>query len=462
MYYLCQVKAEHQKPSGLLEQPEIPQRKWEQIAMDFITKLPRTSSGYDSIWVIIDRLTKSAHFLPIRETYKMEKLARLYIDEIVVRHGVPLSIISDRDSRFTSRFWQSLQQSLGTSVNLSTAYHPQTDGQSERTIQTLEDMLRTCILDFGGSWDTHLPLIEFSYNNGYHSSIGCAPFEAIYGRKCRSPICWTEVGDNRITGPELIQETTDKIAQIQQRLQATRSLQKSYVDKRRKPLEFDVGDRVMLKVSPWKGVVRFGAKGKLAPRYVGPFEITQRIGPMAYRLKLPDELCGVHDVFHVSNLKRYLADESLIIPLEEIQVDEQLLFIEEPVEIMEREVEKLKRSCIPIVKVRWNSKRGPEFNWEREDNMKAKYPHQFEKYEAIKRLKNRVFVTLDRPHHLQSVLDPYPTFMQTKLTEMRSRAPWIGLYQGLVLDGDLEMHRVRGNGVGRTLYLNKDGRTFVI
>ncbi|KAD3640682.1 hypothetical protein E3N88_29905 [Mikania micrantha] len=374
----AKVKAEHQKPSGLLEQPEIPQWKWEQIAMDFITKLPRTSSGYDSIWVIIDRLTKSAHFLPIRETYKMEKLARLYIDEIVVRHGVPLSIISDRDSRFTSRFWQSLQQSLGTSVNLSTAYHPQTDGQSERTIQTLEDMLRTCILDFGGSWDTHLPLIEFSYNNSYHSSIGCAPFEALYGRKCWSPICWTEVGDNRITGPELIQETTDKIAQIQQRLQATRSRQKSYADKRRKPLEFDVGDRVMLKVSPWKGVVRFGAKGKLAPRYVGPFEITQRIGLVAYRLRLPDELSGVHDVFHVSNLKRCLADETLIIPLEEIQIDEQLHFIEEPVEIMEREVKRLKRSRIPIVKVRWNSKRGPEFTWEREDNMKAKYPHLFE------------------------------------------------------------------------------------
>ncbi|KAD3640201.1 hypothetical protein E3N88_29424 [Mikania micrantha] len=338
----AKVKAEHQKPSGLLEQPEIPQWKWEQIAMDFITKLPRTSSEHDSIWVIIDRLTKSAHFLPIRETYKTEKLARLYVDEIVVRYGVPLSIISDRDSRFTSRFWQSLQQSLGTSVNLSTAYHSQKDGQN-----------------FGGSWDTHLPLIEFSYNNSYHSSIGCAPFEALYGRKCRSPICWTEVGDNRITGPELIQETTDKIAQIQQRLQATRSRQKSYADKRRKPLEFDVGDRVMLKVSPWKGIVWFGAKGKLAPRYVGPFEITQCIGPVAYRLRLPDELSGVHDVFHVSNLKRCLTDETLIIPLEEIQIDEQLHFIEEPVEIMEREVKKMKRSRIHIVTVRWNSKRGP-------------------------------------------------------------------------------------------------------
>ncbi|KAD4585746.1 hypothetical protein E3N88_23347 [Mikania micrantha] len=194
MSYVCESKVEHQKPSGLLEQPEIPLWKWEQTAMDFITKLPRTSSGQDTIWVIIDRLTKSAHFLPMRETFTMDKLARLYINEIVVRHGVPLSIISDRDSRFTSRFWQSLQTSLETQLGLSTAYHPQTDGQSERTIQTLEDMLRTYVLDFGGNRDSHLPPIEFSYNNSYHSSIGCAPFEALYGRKCRSPIYWTEIG----------------------------------------------------------------------------------------------------------------------------------------------------------------------------------------------------------------------------------------------------------------------------
>ncbi|KAD7116962.1 hypothetical protein E3N88_04230 [Mikania micrantha] len=346
----AKVKAEHQKPSGLLVQPEIPLWKWEQIAMDFITKLPRTSSGHDTIWVIIDRLTKSAHFLPMRETFAMDKLARLYINEIVVRHGVPLSIISDRDSRFTSRFWQSLQKSLGTQLNLN----------------------------FGGNWDSQLPLIEFSYNNSYHSSIGCAPFEALYGRKCRSPICWTEVGDNRITGPELIKETTDKIAQIQRRLQATRSRQKSYADKRRKPLEFQIGDCVMLKVSPWKGVVRFGNKGKLAPRYVGPFEIIEHIGPVAYRLRLPDELSGVHDVFHVSNLKKCLADESLVIPIEEIQVDDQLHFIEEPLEIMDRKVKQLRRSRIPIVKVRWNSRCGPEFTWEREDHMKSKYPQLFE------------------------------------------------------------------------------------
>ncbi|GKC20657.1 putative reverse transcriptase domain-containing protein [Tanacetum coccineum] len=302
------VKAEHQKPSGLLQQPEIPEWKWENITMDFINKLPRTSSGHDSIWVIVDRLTKSAHFLAIREDYKIERLARLYINEIVARHGVPVSIISDRDSYFTSRFWQSLQKALGTRLDLSTAYHPETDGQSERTIQTLEDMLRACAIDFGGNWDTHLPLVEFSYNNSYHSSVKCAPFEALYGRKCRTPIAWAEVGESKLFGPDIVQETTDKIVQIRERLKAARDRQKSYADNRRKPLEFSVGDKVLLKVSPRKGVVRFGKRSKLSPRHVRPFEVVERVGPVAYRLRLPQERVGVHDTFHVSNLKKCLAD----------------------------------------------------------------------------------------------------------------------------------------------------------
>ncbi|KAI3773775.1 hypothetical protein L1987_48307 [Smallanthus sonchifolius] len=372
------VKAEYQKPSGLLQQPEIPQWKWEQISMDFITKLPKTSNGCDTIWVIVDRLTKSVHFLPIKETDKMERLTRIYLKEVVSRHGVPISIISYRDSRFTSRFWQSLQKALGTRLDMSTAYHPQTDGQSERTIQTLEDMLRACVIDFGNKWDTHLPLAEFSYNNSYHTSIKAAPFEALYGRKCRSPLCWTEVGDSQLTGLEIIHETTEKIVQIQNRLKAARDRQKSYADIRRKPLEFQVGDKVLLKVSPWKGVILFGKRGKLNPRYIGPFEILARIGPVAFKLKLPQELSGVHDTFHVSNLKKCLSDETQIIPLEEIQIDDQLHFVEEPVEIMDRDVKSFKQSRIPIVKVRCNSRRGPEFTWEREDQMKRKYPQLFE------------------------------------------------------------------------------------
>ncbi|KAD4585874.1 hypothetical protein E3N88_23475 [Mikania micrantha] len=368
------VKAEHQRPSCLLEQPEIPVWKWENIAMDFITKLPRTSSGHHSIWVIVDRLSKSAHFIPIREDYRVEKLTQIYINEIVSRHGVPLSIISNRDGRFISRFWKSLQSIFGTQLDLSTAYHPQTDGQSERTIQTLEDMLRSCVIDFGGNWDTHLPLIEFSYNNSYHTSTDMAPFEALYGRKCRSPICWSEIGEVQITGPELIQETTDKIMQIRKNLLAARSRKKSYADKRRKPLEFNIGDLVLLKVSPWNGVVRFGKKGKLAPRYVGPIKILERIGKVAYKLELPEELSNIHPTFHVSNLKKCLADENLHIPLDDVHIDESMHFVEKPVQIMDRGMKQLKRSRIPIVKVRWESKRGPEFTWEREDQMKQKYP----------------------------------------------------------------------------------------
>ncbi|GKB03617.1 putative reverse transcriptase domain-containing protein [Tanacetum coccineum] len=334
------------------------------------------ASGQDMIWVIVDRLTKSAHFLPAKKNNSMEKLTRRYLKEVVSRHGVPVSIISDSDDRFVSQFWQSLQEAFGTQLDMSTANHLEIDGQSERTIQTLEDMLRACVIDFGKRWDKHLPLIEFSYNNSYHTSIKAAPFKALYGRKCRSPICWAEVGDAQLTGPEIFRETTEKIIQIKHRLQALRDRQKSYADKRRKPLEFQVGDKVMLKVSPWKGVIRFGKWEKLNPRYIGPFKILAKVGTVAYRLELPEKLSRVHSTFHVSNLKKCLSDEPLAIPLDEIHIDEKLNFIEEPVEIMDREVKCLKQSHIPIVKVRWNS-RGPEYTWEREDQMQKKYPHLF-------------------------------------------------------------------------------------
>ncbi|GJR63925.1 putative reverse transcriptase domain-containing protein [Tanacetum coccineum] len=212
---------------------------------------------------------------------------------------------------------------------MSTAYHPQIDGQSERTIQTLEDMLRACVIDFGKCWDRHLPLVDFSYNNSYHTSIKAAPFEALYGQKCRSPICWAEVGDAQ----KIVHETNKKIIQIKKRIQAARDRQKSYADRRCKQLEFEVGDKVMLKVSPWKGVIRFGKQGKLNPRYIGPFKILAKVGTLAYRLELPEQLSRVHSTFHVFNLKKCFVDEPLAIPLDEIHIDDKLNLIEELVEI---------------------------------------------------------------------------------------------------------------------------------
>nr|GEY30891.1 putative reverse transcriptase domain-containing protein [Tanacetum cinerariifolium] len=266
----AKVKAEHQRPSGLLVQPAIPVWKWDNITMDFITKLPKSSHGFDTILVIVDRLTKSAHFLPIRENDSMDKLARLYLDRIVTRHETPVSIICDRDG-------------------------------------------------------------------SYHASIKVAPYEALYGRKCQSPVCWAEVGEAQLTGLEMIQETTEKIILIKQRIQAAQDRQKSYANRKRKPLEFKVGDRVMLKVSPWKGVVRFIKRGKLNPRYIRPFKVLAKTGDIAYRLELPQELD-----------RKCYADEPLAMPLEGVHIDETLQFVEEPVEVMEREIKRLKRSRIPL------------------------------------------------------------------------------------------------------------------
>nr|GEX58085.1 hypothetical protein [Tanacetum cinerariifolium] len=237
--------------------------------MDFIIKLPKTTNGYDTIWVIVDRLTKSVRFIPIREKDLIEKLMKLYMKEVVTRHSVPISIIFDHDGRFTSLFWQALHKALGTQLDMSTAYHPETDAQNERMIQTLEDMLR--------------------------------------------------------------------------------------------------------------GVVRFGKRGKLNPRYMGPFKVLSKVRDIAYRLELPQQLSRVHNTFHVSNLKKCLSDKSLVILLDELRIDAKLQFVEEPVKIMDRKIKQLKRSHISIIKVRWNYKRGSEFTWECEDQFKQKYPHLFTK-----------------------------------------------------------------------------------
>ena len=328
--------------------------------------------------MIVDRLTKSAHFLPVNVEDSLENLAKLHVYEMVRLHGVPVSIVSDRDPRFTSRFWPSLQTMLGTRLHFSTAFHPQTDGQSKRTIQTLEDMPRMCVMDFGGSWEKYLPLVEFAYNNSYHSTIGMAPYEALYGLKCRSPSCWMEVGDRELEGPELIRETSDKVLIIQERMRTAFSRQKSYADPRRRDVQFGVGDHVFLKISPMKGVMRFGKKGKLTPRYIGPFEILDRVGNVSYRLALPPNFGHVHPVFHISMLRKYVPHPSHILQTQEIEVDKDLSYEEVPVAIVDRQIRKLRNKEIAMVKVQWRNHEVEECTWESEQSMKDKYPQLFE------------------------------------------------------------------------------------
>ncbi|GAU47914.1 hypothetical protein TSUD_404670, partial [Trifolium subterraneum] len=319
-----QVKIEHQKPAGPLQPLDIPEWKWEHITMDFVTGLPRNQKGEDSIWVIVDRLTKSAHFIAVKSTYKASRYAEIFLEEIVKLHGVPLSIMSDRDPTFTSHFWRAFQKAMGTRLRMSTSNHPQTDGQSERTIQTLEDMLRACVLEDGGNWSKHLHLVEFAYNNSYHASIGMAPYEALYGRKCRTPLCWTEVGDKGVLGPDIIQETTLKIKSV---------IMYSYASR------LSWGLRGVLKTK------------KLAPR--------------------------MHDVFHVSQLRKFIPDPFVPVELENIDLQPDLTYQPDPIRIVDHDVKALRNKKIPIVKVEWSQSPDGEFTWELESEKMSNYPYLF-------------------------------------------------------------------------------------
>jgi hypothetical protein len=296
---------------------EISVWKWEAIAMDFLVGLPRTQAGHNAIWVIMDRLTKAAHFIPIRVKYSSEKLTELYIQEIVRLYRVPESIVSDRDPRFTSSIWNSLQEAMGIKLQFSTTYHPQTDGQSERTIQMLEDLLRACVLDLVAVGRA-IFLWWIFYNNSFQASIGMAPYEALYGRKCHSMLYWDKLGERRILGSNIVQDTLDKVVLIRQRLSVAQDQQKSYADVRQRMLEFAKGEKVFLRVAPMKGVTRIGKKGKLNPHYIGPLKILERVGPVAYRLALPSSLAGIHNVFHVSMLMKYILDPSHVIKYESL------------------------------------------------------------------------------------------------------------------------------------------------
>ncbi|KAG8485806.1 hypothetical protein CXB51_019154 [Gossypium anomalum] len=314
-----QVKAEHQLPSKLLQPVMIPLWKWERVTMDFVSGLPLTSTKKDSVWVVVDQLTKSSHFIPVRTDYSLQKLAKLFVTEIVRLHVVLVSTISGKDPRFTFRFWKKLHEALGTRLDFNTAFHPQTDGQSERT----------------------------------------------------------ELGEQRVLGPELVSDIEDKVRLIQDRLKAVPDRQKLYADLKRKEIEYSVGDFIFLKVSPWKKILRFGRKGKLSPRFIRPYSILKHVGPVAYQLELPPELDRIHDMFYVSMLRRYRSNPMHVISVEEIEVRPDLTFKEELVQILERDVKVLRKKSIHLVKVLWRNHSLEEATWEPEEAIRQQYPHLF-------------------------------------------------------------------------------------
>jgi hypothetical protein len=361
----------------LLHQLKIPEWKWEEIVVDFIVGLPHTSTWYDSIWVIVDKLTKVAHFIPMKTTYSGARLVELYMAQIVCLHGVPKKIVSDRGSQFTSRFWLMLHECLDTRLNFSSAYHPQTDGQTERTNQVLEDMLRVCALKHGGNLDKSLPYAEFSYNNSYQASLKMSPFEALYGKKCRTPLYWDQTGERQFFGLEIIQEAQEQVWQIRENSRTAQSRQKSYADTRRRLLEFKEGDHVYLKVSPIWGMRRFKVKGKLSPRFIGPFLILKRVGEVAYQLELLDHLADVHDVFHVSQLKKCLRVPEEQLSMEDLSVQDDLTYTEYPIKILDTLTHVTRSKVIKMCKVQWSHHGEDEATWEREEELRVGFPHLF-------------------------------------------------------------------------------------
>jgi hypothetical protein len=342
--------------------------------MDFIVGLPLIAHKFDLIWVIIDRLTKSAHFIPVHTKYRVEKYAEIYIAHVLYLHGVLKMIIFDQGSQFVARFWEQLHASLRTHLIHSSAYHPQTDGQTERVNQILEDMLRACVMEYPGSWDKNLSWAEFSYNNSYQESLKMATFEALYGWQCRTPLNWIELGEKAIFGPDIVVEAEATVRRIEENLKAAKLCQESYANKRRWPLQFEVGDHVYLMVSPMNGVKRFGVKEKLSPRYIGPFPILEKCGNVAYKLELPPSLAGVHDIFHVSQLKKCLKAPVDVVLSEVAPLEIDLTNPEHPIKISDQKSRVTRHKMIKFYKIQWGNLMEEEATWESEYFLHSHHP----------------------------------------------------------------------------------------
>jgi hypothetical protein len=318
----------------------------------------------------MDRLTKTAHFLPVKIDFLPPQYAKKYITEIVRLHGILKTIASDRGPQFTAHFWEHLHKGLGTSLIRSTAYHPQIDGQTERVNVVLEDMLRACVLSSRGSWESWLPLADFSYNNSYQESIKMAPFEALYDRKCRTPLNWVKTGERRYYGVDFIEEAENKVHIIQQNMKMAQSRQKSYADRRR-PLVFEVGDYVYLKVTPMKK--RFGVQRKLAARFVGPYKILERRGLVAYKLELPEIMSTVFLVFHVSQLKKCLLVPEERIEPQGIKLKLDLVYHEQPVRVLDTKERATQNGVVKTYKIQWSHHDEGDATWETGEYLQKTY-----------------------------------------------------------------------------------------
>jgi hypothetical protein len=379
----CQkVKVEHRYPTSLLQPLPIPEWKWEVVTMDFIKRLPRTNKQHDSIMMVVDKLTKVAHFIPMKVAHKATDVVDIYMREVARLHGIPKTIVSDRDPKFISKFWRGLFKGFKTNLNFNTTYHPESDGQTKRVNQVIEDMLRMYVMDKPSKWKDYLHLVEFSYNNGYQASLKMSPFEALYGRKCNTPIRWDNLADRAVIGLELLREMEEKMLKIKHNLRASQDKKKIYADKGITHREFKVGDHVFLKLKANISSLKLGNCSKLAARFCGPFEILERIRPIAYMIALPASM-SIHNVLHVSLLKKYIPDANHVIDWNVIQVEQENTFQVHPIRILDQKIKQLQNQAICLVKVQWTWYGPKDATWKHEDATRVEYPHLFEDFENL-------------------------------------------------------------------------------